>query len=164
MPEPLTPEEEAALRERHRQCSRPMAWHIDVHRLLATLAARTRPSEAGLREALVPLATRMADHLLHPEEHAPDPTAAVGGDGCWTDLYRAIVGLDLAAATPPEEPSLDVKRLARAIAATKTDGQVVETTEGPVDVIDYPDEWYDTPQSMAEQIAAEYARLREATR
>jgi hypothetical protein len=46
---PLTPEEEAAIRERHRLCSRPMAWHVDVHRLLATLDAARSADPGGLR-------------------------------------------------------------------------------------------------------------------
>jgi len=50
--------------------------------------------------------------------------------------------------------TVDVEGLARAIVALRGDDpdEVVETTDGNVSVLDYPQEWYDTPRNIATSI------------
>jgi hypothetical protein len=96
-PEPLTPEEEAALRERHRAAPGYEGPATDVDRLLATIAAlrATTPDPA-------------ADECERSD--GSGLLCVVHGRALWPSLARRCNG----AATPdPAEPGLDVGRVAR---------------------------------------------------
>ena len=113
----------------------------------------------------------------HPE---PSPSAdaawdalrnAMGGGGIGgraraiVDTHRPLIEAALGSPTsePPDPLPLDVERLARALAAVSGDPDgIVETTDGPVSALDYPEEWFETPRDLATAIAAEYARLSDA--
>jgi hypothetical protein len=98
MPEPLTPEYARGYSDGVR----------DGRRQEARLAARTRPSEAGLREALGGLVNAVIamKRAIPPATTLGDPwkafLARTGDVNMWLDHAEAAL-----AATPPEEPSLD---------------------------------------------------------